>query len=39
MPSKRTLILLAPLLTSCAGAASNMQGPLQPQSVSGPCQV
>lgn len=32
-------ILLAPLLASCAGAASNTQGPLQPQLVSGPCQV
>src|SRR5690242_6288010 len=39
MTHKRMLILLAPLLSSCAGAASNMQGPLQPQSINGPCQV
>jgi hypothetical protein len=34
------LPLLIPLwCASCAGLASNDQGPLQPQTVSGPCQV
>lgn len=34
------LMLLVPLLsTSCAGLARNDQGQLQPQTVSGPCQV
>lgn len=34
------VLLLAPLCcASCAGLASNDQGPLQPQAVSGPCQV
>ena len=32
--------LLAPVLvTGCAQMGANMQGPLQPQAVSGPCQV
>lgn len=36
----RRLILLAPLLVaSCAGLDGNGQGPLQPQTVSGPCGV
>ena len=35
-----TLLLLTPLIcASCAGLARNDQGPLQPQTVSGPCQV
>lgn len=34
-----SLVLLAPLLAGCANLAANTQGPLQPQSVSGPCQV
>lgn len=33
------LLLLAPLLASCAGLEANQQGPLQPQSVAGPCHV
>jgi hypothetical protein len=33
------LLLLAPLLASCAAMEANTQGPLQPQSVAGPCQV
>ena len=32
-------LLLAPLLTGCAGMLDNMQGPVQPQSTTGPCQV
>ena len=36
----RSLALLVALLpASCAGLDRNDQGPLQPQSVSGPCQV
>lgn len=36
----RRLLLLVPLLAaSCAGLARNDQGPLQPQTVSGPCDV
>jgi hypothetical protein len=33
------LLLLGPLLASCATMEANTQGPLQPQSVEGPCQV
>ena len=32
-------LLAAVLLAGCAGMENNMQGPLQPQAVSGPCQV
>ncbi len=32
-------LLLLPLLASCAAVVNNTQGPLQPQLVSGPCQV
>jgi len=36
----RLLALLVPLAAgSCAGLDRNSQGPLQPQTVSGPCQV
>ena len=36
----RPILLLLPLwCASCAGLASNDQGVLQPQTVSGPCQV
>ncbi|MBV8915889.1 MAG: hypothetical protein JOZ05_22975 [Acetobacteraceae bacterium] len=35
----RKLLLVAPLLASCAAMQNNTQGPMQPQSVSGPCQV
>ena len=31
--------ILTPLMASCAAIRNNTQGPLQPQSVSGPCQV
>ena len=34
-----SLAAVLPLLASCAAVESNTQGPLQPQSVSGPCQV
>lgn len=34
-----SLLCLAPVLAACAGAANNTQGPMQPQSVRGPCQV
>ena len=34
-----SLLLLAPLLTACADMGVYSQGRLQPQSVSGPCQV
>ena len=33
------MLLLAPLLASCAAIQANQQGPLQPQTVAGPCQV
>ena len=33
------ILLLTPLLASCAAVANNTQGPLQPQAVFGPCQV
>jgi len=33
------LLLLAPLLAGCVDAGSYVPGPLQPQAVSGPCQV
>ena len=37
---RRAALLLAPLCcASCAGLAANDQGVLQPQAVSGPCQV
>ena len=34
-----TWLLLVPLLASCAAVGNNMQGPLQPQAVAGPCRV
>ena len=34
-----SLLLLAPLLAACADAGTYSQGRLQPQSVSGPCQI
>ena len=34
-----TLFAALPLLASCASLENNTQGPLQPQAVSGPCQV
>jgi hypothetical protein len=39
--ARRAAILIAalPLLASCAAIENNTQGPIQPQSVSGPCQV
>ena len=33
------LSLLLPLLASCAGVEGHTQGPTQPQSTTGPCQV
>ena len=34
-----SLVVALPLLSSCAALESNNQGPLQPQAVSGPCDV
>ncbi len=34
-----SLAATLPLLASCAAIENNTQGPLQPQSVSGPCRV
>ena len=34
-----SLAAVLPLLASCAAMQNNTQGPLQPQTVSGPCQV
>ena len=33
------LAVALPLLASCAAMRDNMQGPMQPQSIAGPCQV
>lgn len=33
------LLLATPLLVSCVGPNAEAQGPLQPQAVSGPCEV
>ncbi len=38
-PFRRVLLLVPLLAASCAGLARNDQGPLQPQTVSGPCNV
>ena len=35
----RRLLLAVPLLASCSAVLNNTQGPLQPQSVTGPCKV
>ncbi len=34
-----SFVAVLPLLTSCAALENNSQGPMQPQSVSGPCEV
>ena len=40
MAGPRNLLIAATLaLSSCAALQSNTQGPLQPQTVTGPCQV